>query len=112
MRKNLPKRRLKRRKQKKRVIPVRYDEATLRRVWARSQFEPSGSGYLHSSDFGYLEYDIWEHTDRPPQGETVGLINRQVILYYVSYWCFADEVPALNTISLNCQLKILEMNSP
>jgi hypothetical protein len=50
----------------------------LRRVWARSHYEPSTSTYLHNTDFGYLEYDMWEHMNQPPEGETVGLKIRKV----------------------------------
>jgi hypothetical protein len=56
----------------------RFKPSTLRRVWARSQYEPSTSSYLHNTDFGYLEYDLWEYQDHPPQGYTVGLKNRKV----------------------------------
>jgi hypothetical protein len=56
----------------------RFSGATLRRVWARSHYEPSTSTYLHNTDFGYLEYDMWEHMNQPPEGETVGLKIRKV----------------------------------
>ncbi len=77
-RKNLPKRPPPKKKPLKVPKRKRFTAETLRRVWARSQFEPSGSGYLHSTDFGYLEYDLWEHMDNPPSEYEIGLKNRKV----------------------------------
>jgi hypothetical protein len=51
--------------------------ATLRRVWSRKDFEPAGNKWLHTTDFGRLEYDMWEHADNPPRGSDHGLrINK------------------------------------
>lgn len=62
------------------VHKPRFTKETLRRAWARKYYEPSTSTYLHDTDEGYLEYDLWEHTDNPPQGHRFGLITRKVTL--------------------------------
>lgn len=54
---------------------------TLRRVWARSLFEPSlDTSYLHSTDIGYKHFDLWTHTHHPPRGEAHGLRTRKITL--------------------------------
>lgn len=88
---NLPKKPVPRKRIPKKYVPKqRYSAEILRRVWARTAFEPQGdgkggpggrTGYLHNTDFGYLEYDIFEHIDHPPRGrETVGLVTRKLRL--------------------------------
>lgn len=55
----------------------RFSVETLRRVWARRDFEPSWGKWLHTTEFGRLEYDLWEHADNPPRGSDHGLrINK------------------------------------
>ena len=63
---------------KPRELKPRFGADVLRRVWARSEFEPAGQSYLHNTDFGYLQYNIWEHTEDPPEGSDVGLLTRKV----------------------------------
>lgn len=46
-----------------------HDPAAYRRAWARSKFVPKG-GWPGRQE--YIEYDVWEHTDAPPQGEAFG----------------------------------------
>lgn len=64
---------------KPRALRPRFGADVLRRVWARSEFEPAGQSYLHATDFGYLEYNIWEHVENPPEGHESGLITRKVL---------------------------------
>jgi hypothetical protein len=71
----------------------RFKPSTLRRVWARSQYEPSTSTYLHHTDFGYLEYDLWEYQDHPPQGYSVGLKNRKVRATFLSFLFLSLSYP-------------------
>lgn len=47
----------------------------LRRVWARSHFEPGG-GWPGRQD--EVLYDMWEHTDKPPAGRDYGLRTYKV----------------------------------
>eukprot|EP01032_Pedospumella_encystans_P025989 gene25989-29356_t len=56
------------------VIPrPRFSQATLRRVWSRKDFRPANNKWIHTTDFGHFEYDIWEYTDRPPAGNEQGM---------------------------------------
>jgi hypothetical protein len=65
---------------KPRVVKGRLLPETLRRVWARSLFEPSGRSYLHKTDVGYKAYNMWEHAQRPPAGQPHGLRTRKIVL--------------------------------
>lgn len=65
---------------KPRVVKGRLLPETLRRVWARSLFEPSGRSYLHKTDIGYKAYNMWEHAQHPPAGHKHGLRTRKIVL--------------------------------
>jgi hypothetical protein len=49
----------------------------LRRMWARSNYEPHG-GWPGKLD--YLHYDMWEHVDKPPKGRDFGMKTYKVIV--------------------------------
>ncbi|KAJ1441104.1 hypothetical protein B484DRAFT_415253 [Ochromonadaceae sp. CCMP2298] len=56
----------------------RFSAATLRRVWSRRHFEPENGKWLHTTDFGHLVYDMWEHVHNPPVGNLQGLRTNKV----------------------------------
>lgn len=60
------------------VLKSRFNATTLRRVWSRRDFQPANGKWLHTTDFGHLEYDIWEHTHHPPIGNAHGLRTHKV----------------------------------
>ena len=63
------------------VIPKsRFSVDTLRRVWSRKNFEPANGKWLHTTDFGRLEYNMWEYVDSPPVGSTTGMRINKVII--------------------------------
>lgn len=63
------------------VIPrPRFSQATLRRVWSRKDFRPANNKWLHTTDFGHLEYDMWEFTDNPPAGSANGMRLNKVLI--------------------------------
>jgi len=58
--------------------PPRISESAKRRNWARTGFVPT-AGWLHLTDYGYVDYDLWEHIDSPPKGDAHGFRTHKVI---------------------------------
>jgi hypothetical protein len=81
------------------VVPrPRHSVATLRRVWSRRDFEPANGKWLHTTDFGHLEYNMWEYVDQPPKGNDHGLRVHKVRILFHS--------PAANSASRQMFLSV------
>lgn len=58
-------------------INPRIKMEQLRRVWAARNFEPK-EGWPGGKYVWTLEYDMFEHVDNPPKGESHGFRNYKV----------------------------------
>ena len=68
---------LKRLLRRPKLRPTRITSAMARRVWARAEFEPKGG--WPGMRTSVLEYDLFEHADRPPSGRDYGVKTYKVV---------------------------------
>lgn len=63
------------REKKEKPPKSRFSSEVFQRVWGRKNYQPKG-GWPGRAD--YIQYDMWEHKDKPPKGNDFGLLTHKI----------------------------------
>mmetsp|Transcript_18281 Transcript_18281/g.34183 ORF Transcript_18281/g.34183 Transcript_18281/m.34183 type:complete len:879 (+) Transcript_18281:206-2842(+) len=63
------------REKKEKPPKSRFSSEVFQRVWGRKNYQPKG-GWPGKAD--YIQYDMWEHKDKPPKGNDFGLLTHKI----------------------------------